>query len=523
VKLLLVNVYPSQTIARYLTSSYVLQSYLRKTFSEDSLDIHIVNFNNQANIEKIVKKVRNYSPDIVGYSCYLWNIEKVFELQTSIKNKFRTIHLMGGPDISVKKIVEDTRFKEIDYFIIGEGEQVLKAFVEYQMDSINCQIPEGVATWNDGKLSYIPSKDRLSHLDDIPSIYLENTLEDNLYNKQQAFLETQRGCVFKCKYCVYHKDLPQISYYSLDRIKEELDLLICEKEIRALRILDAIFTSDIERAKEIVRHLLLLKETHSLSLPWIYWEFMYFNIDEEFLSLVSKLKDTSLIANSSRVVAEDRPQHYTQMLEGYRVINCIGIQSLNPNSMRAIQRPVVSVKNFTDFMGRVNHYNVVLKIDIILGLPHETFASYFEGLEKLIPLLQNTDHILNIHRLQILPGSDLEKECDALEVTYLDRAPYMVVKTPSFSGIEFKSAAQLTAILFRLLNSPLRPQFYETYTQGSLLSLLRNILDMLSAQPTFGNIHLLTDETITETYWDYDVFKEIPSHWLVEALSGAVA
>jgi len=506
-KLILINLYPVETIAGYLLSSYVLKAYLDKFFENDkNISIEVLNFNADVEPLKISEEIIKHHPNWIGYSCYIWNIEKILDIIKNLKDISNYIHILGGPEISLNMIQKRKDLALADYYVIGEGERSLANLLSHLK---NKSFGDKIQL---GKI--------ITNLDQIPSIYLNGVIEDDLYIGQQAFLETQRGCRYKCRYCVYHKNLPSIHYYSLERVLSELDYLIIKKQIRALRIFDAVFTSDLPRAKKIVRHLIKIREDYGLSLPWIYWEFNYYDVDEEFIKLVASLKSREKILNSKEILPTDRPQLYSALLKDYTAINCVGVQSFSKEALRAVGRVSINFEALKDFMRKAKENNVVLKTDLILGLPFETFNSYFEGLEFFLPFFKDTDHILNIHLLQILPGSDLEKLSDNYGIKYSLKAPHLVFSTQSFSEKEMKYALKLSAILFRILNSPLRKYFFEAKeaTGKSFYELTKNIFDKISALPEFKKSQLYQSEYVDDVYWNGNIFKEIPSACLVSLL-----
>jgi radical SAM superfamily enzyme YgiQ (UPF0313 family) len=471
--------------------------------------------------------------------------KRVLKLVESLKKNSDFIHILGGPEISLKRIASLPAPDLADYYAIGEGERVLVHLLQYlrlkyenkwtKTDSsllsgkgagreccgaiLKTELPKRVAYWDGSKIVYAEDAEKITDLDEIPSVYLTGTLDDRLYARQQAFLETQRGCKLRCRYCVYHKDLPSISYYSLKRIFDELDHLILKKQVRALRIFDAIFTSDLPRAKKIVQHLRELKE-NGILLSWIYWEFTYNLVDEEFIRLVSSLKNRVRILNSSDISPLDRPQHYSELLKDYTAINCIGIQSFHRQSLKAVGRPGLNIEKFKAFMKMAREYNIALKIDLILGLPFETFDSYFTGLEFFLPFFKDTDHILNIHRLQILPGSDLEVLCDRYGIKYSRQAPHLVSSTSCLSRQEFNHTSRLTAILFRILNSPLRGDFFDAKERigASFYCLTESIFNAINSSGGFTETQLVQGDLVDDVYWNNEIYKEIPSEWLLAFL-----
>jgi len=509
-------------MAQYLLSSYLLKGYLHKFWDgENKLTIDVLNFSADAGAAEICGEIIKDKPDYLGYSAYVWNIEKILDLVKILRGRLNSIHILGGPEISLGRISSLPDPALGDYYVIGEGERRLLhllRFLEGKSKGLNSGFPKGVARWDNNRMAYEEDTSRITNLDEIPSVYLDGVLDERLYARQQAFVETQRGCRFKCKYCVYHKNLPSISYYSLQRIFDELEHLIVKEQIMALRILDAIFPSDLDRANEIIKYLLELKDGRKIRLPWIFWEFRYDGIGEEFIRLTTSLKNRAKILNTYEIPPLDRPQFYSDMLNDYTVISSVGVESCYKQALNAVGRPGIDTKKFDTFMNMVREYNIVLKIDLILGLPLETFDSYFQGLEFLLPYFKDTDHVLNIHRLQIIPGCALENLCDKYEIEYSKDAPHLVTSTKSFPQEELEHASKLSAILFRIVNSPLRRQFFEAREQTGkgFYGLIEDIFKRVAEE--FPKTQLVQNERVDDIYWNDDIFSEIPSRWLTGLL-----
>ena len=72
-------------------------------------------------LDNIIEKLKDY--DIIGLSCYIWNIEMMIELSKKIKLLYpNKIIFSGGPEVGydTKSFVND-----FDYIISGEGEEVI--------------------------------------------------------------------------------------------------------------------------------------------------------------------------------------------------------------------------------------------------------------------------------------------------------------------------------------------------------------------------------------------------------------
>jgi len=288
--------------------------------------------------------------------------------------------------------------------------------------------------------------------------------------------------------------------------------LIVNKRVRAIRFNDANFLSDLNRAHDIVRMLLELK-TEGHTLPWIYWEYILSHADPTFLALCAELKVHDAIANRHTCEPKNRAQHYSEMLEGYTAIQCVGIQSLHQRSCRAVGRPYMDLETCSAFLQRVNALNLVCKIDLILGLPFETTESFFAGIEALLPLCAETDHVLNIHLLEILPGSRLEKDSERYGISYEHEAPHVVIQTNAMSAEAIQANCRWTAVLCRLFNSPSRSLFYQAFVQARLplVDFLQALYEGLLQKHADPSTVSLFSSRVTDEYWNGAVFAEISS------------
>ncbi|UCH12900.1 MAG: cobalamin-dependent protein, partial [Candidatus Omnitrophota bacterium] len=125
-KAVLVNIYSRETVARYLLSCYVLKAYLDKYWEVNNLDVEVLNFSEKIRAEELSKKLIGRKPELIGYSCYIWNIEKILEAIKIIKDKKEgVIHVLGGPEISIQRILSIPWSSSADFYIVGEGEKKL--------------------------------------------------------------------------------------------------------------------------------------------------------------------------------------------------------------------------------------------------------------------------------------------------------------------------------------------------------------------------------------------------------------
>lgn len=499
-----------------MLAGYQLKAYLDL---HGVAEVEVLDFPAMISPENLTTKIRNAKPDVLGLSVYTWNVELLKRAAPLLRQELWGIHFIcGGPEISRLTMEPLARVGLGDFFIEHEGEAALLSLLVHlaKGNTEHVSIP-GVSVWENEQVRRGNSR-APEPLEAIPSPYLSGAVPPRLLERQQAFIETQRGCRFRCRYCLYHKGRPATIYFPLDRVMEEIRYLVVDRKVASLRVIDAIFTSDMSRAKAVLRLLAELKKTHEI--PWCYWEFMLHDVDEEFLSLAALLKDRADICNTESMEPKDRPQHYSEMLLGYKAINCFGIQSFHTPSLKAAQRPGISRPRFVRFMEDISRHNLVLKLDLILGLPEETAETFCAGLDFMLPYLRHTDHILNIHRLMVLPGTTFEELTEKLGLQCA-AGSHFVVATPSMGAREMNSLSYQSGLLFRVINSPLRENWFQAVERTGLshTALLDKLHTVISSGSAMRFTRLTTDDSIDDTYWNNDIFREIPSAWLRSTLA----
>jgi radical SAM superfamily enzyme YgiQ (UPF0313 family) len=71
----------------------------------------------------LLERLSQEMPDLLGFSCYIWNITKIMELAPELKRRFPTAKfVLGGPEVSYRAADLLRSFPWIDYVLSGEGE-----------------------------------------------------------------------------------------------------------------------------------------------------------------------------------------------------------------------------------------------------------------------------------------------------------------------------------------------------------------------------------------------------------------
>ncbi len=432
----------------FLLSSYVLSSYAKACHEVNELveieikDLKIPKNNVQSDIEDverfaetfaqevILAEIEKSNPDILALPVYVWNtaiIIKVLEFLKKCRNIPKVI--LGGPEIEKDMILNvDSKLKCADYFVIGEGEETFLNIIKYEtslVSDINL-IPKLYYKCNN-EIIYTGEVEKLDSNNDI-SAYLTGEVPDELLDGSHVVgIETQRGCNFKCSYCMYHKNYSKINYRDIDKVISEL-IYVYQKGARIIRILDANFFSDNDFAIKIIRSLIENNLVFKISM-----EVIPIKITEEI----------------GKVLKEYIASH-----ELCEIQMGIGLQSINPMSLKSIHRSLPK-EAFDKAYDILLDAGAIIKTDIILGLPYESIDTYLDCLDFIVSKTKKEAvNFFALALLRILPGSDLVEiaKNEQISVDNSDDEHY-ILKTQTMNESDILMALRYNATVSRIFHT----------------------------------------------------------------------
>ncbi|OGZ32145.1 MAG: hypothetical protein A2V69_00005 [Candidatus Portnoybacteria bacterium RBG_13_40_8] len=460
--------------------------------------------------EKIAADVINLKPDFVGLSCYVWNIKCMLTVSDILRHKIRNVRIiLGGPEITIAGILGGAfNNSGVDFLIFGEGEKPLAALMLNEISKSKRVLDEmkGVALRKGNHFICSPSFDIIENLVGEPSPYLKGFISDNILVEPgiRVNIETQRGCSFRCAYCFYHKNFPKVRYRSADVVVKELDYAF-KKNIKMGRITDANFFSDKDFAKKILRGMINRRIKMALFL-----EVLPTFLDKELAQLIGE---------------------YIRISPDNRIMIGMGIQTLTQPSLERIRRRIPK-NHFEKAFDLLQKEKVIIKSDIILGLPFEKKESYLETLEFITEKMHDGTNFLSLSLLRILPGTDLvqiAKE-DRLVLDCRDEN-HFVYETPTMPRKEMLECLKLNAVATRLLTSlddnnrmRIRDFYFETkdylkLTNAQILWYFVKEFDSFLKKNKADSDYVKPDFPNAEDYYSRDIFVDIPDTWLIEKLS----
>ena len=337
--------------------------------------------------EDLLLKSENNKNKIFCFSVYVWN-RLILEKAASILRSKGFICLAGGPEVTA---CPET-FKDFDYVITAEGEgkvskTIYKIITDNRKQNSKCQIVCG----------------ENKTLETLSSPYLDGTLDPSEYGG--ALWELARGCPFKCSYCYESKGEKKVRHFPMERIRQELDLF-AKKKIPQVFVLDPTYNADKKHALELLN--LIAEKTPDT--------FYYFEARAEFL---------------------DR-----QLAKAFTRIPCslqIGLQSSDENVLKLVNRPY-NRKQFVKNINILNEEGVTFGLDVIYGLPGESFKGYKNSIDFAMSLYPNN---LELFCLSVLPGTDLFDRAEELHLTFETKPPYHIIHTDKFSNEDIKKSEKI--------------------------------------------------------------------------------
>ena len=421
-KVLLVTICPQE--ADIQLALYYLKTYFVKYSPRSKLaDIEILTFPSNEKPESIIKSIREKNPDILGFSCYVWNILKTLTAARVVKSRIPGIKVvLGGSEVSPRAYRLMSTHGFIDAIVIGEGERTFRERLEaWIYGKADISGIDGLACRKGGKVILTKKRDQIPDLDEIPSPYLEKTIDEKAIKNHANYVptETMRGCLFKCRFCYYHKDFNKINVFSLGRVEDELKYLL-EREPKGIYLMDPTFNIDRERAKAILRIIIKYNKVSKLHVE-LKAEFL----DGEMIDLLNKAR--------------------ADFIE-------IGIQSINKKTLKLINRHFEPDKFRENIFLLNEQKKIAYEIQLIDGLPGDNYETLKKAVDWLLTIRAKR---IKIMRFMLLPGTYLRLNAKALGIRYNFRAPYHSIESATFSREDLKKTNRLRSAMQILYGSGL--------------------------------------------------------------------
>ncbi len=359
----------------------------RRGVPADAIDI--AEFTLDTPADEIADRILRTSPDLVGLSCYVWNVTTFMEVVKTIKRRRpQTTIVLGGPEVGPVAMATLEAWPEVDAIVKSEGEIPFADIVDRLRRGESLHAVPGICFRDGAALVENVDAPLLQDVNELPSPHL---LPHDDYTGRIVCIETQRGCVFKCNFCFYNKDLSvRNRRFDLDRVKAEIRHWL-DGDVYEIYLMDPVFNLNAARSKEICRFVAEHNHRRVKFHTEVWTEF----IDEELARLM-------------------RDANFT-FVE-------VGLQTTDVTALATVERRL-KMDKFLAGLDHLKTYGIDFELQLIYGLPGETPASFRQSLEFAVAL--DPPH-LAVFPLMVLPGTELWRKADAIGLDFEPTPPYYV-------------------------------------------------------------------------------------------------
>lgn len=403
--------------AKFVHSSLALRC-LRSAI-EDRHDVTLKEFTIHDPIEVVVSSLYELHPDVIGFSCYIWNIEETARILPVLRKVLpSTLIVLGGPEVSYDTEYFMERLPSVDAIVIGEGEATFKELVDaHEAFATLSGIPGLCYRLEDGRLHKTVASTKVVNLDDLPSPYGEAHMHE-LANRI-VYYEASRGCPFSCQFCLSSIE-SGVRAYSIRRVKDDLSRLI-QAGVRQIKFVDRTFNLRKDFALEIFSFLIANPGQTTF----------HFEITGDIL------RDD---------VVDWLCEHVPAGLFRFEV----GVQSTNDLTNERVSRR----QNFAKLSRTVTRIKqagrIVQHLDLIAGLPEEGYTSFEKTFNDVFALGPDE---LQLGFLKLLRGTGLRRVAESYGYVYMDTAPYEMLSNHWMTYDEVIRLKRLEDVLEKFYNS----------------------------------------------------------------------
>jgi radical SAM superfamily enzyme YgiQ (UPF0313 family) len=381
-----------------LALGYLKAYALKDNFIRDHAAIDIVDLDTEMlNVQQVVYYLSQIRPDIIGFSCYCWNIEKVLHTARIMKTIYPEIRIVfGGPEVGPIGSKYLKEYDSVDTVIKGEGEITFSELLKCYLGKGALEKIEGICYRRNGEVFENADRLPIEDLGEIPSPYLEGLL---IPRDKVTYIETYRGCIFRCHYCFEGKNLPKLRFFPEERIKKEIEFILGHPEVKSFHFVDTVFNYRKDRLEKIVG---IISGANRYGTELRTVEIIAEFIDEETVSLFKRANVRSIET---------------------------GPQTVNEDTLKTVNRYYRGEK-FRAGIRLLEDSGIQATTDLIIGLPGDNFFKFVKSAKTIIAIRPTTIVFSILH---VLPGTILYEKSREFGIKFDDKAPHLVLETPGFS------------------------------------------------------------------------------------------
>lgn len=402
--------------AKYIHTSLAIRCL--KAYSERDFDIELAEYTIKDPVMNIVSDLYRRGADVIGFSCYIWNIEETIKVIDVLKKVMPEVKIvLGGPEVSYDTEYWMNRLQNVDFIVMGEGEETFHQLLQEIEGAGKFHFVYGLAYRKGEEVILMPGRPK-ANLNELPSPHRfpEDIPE---LGKRIVYFETSRGCPFSCQFCLSSIEVG-VRYFDIEQTKSDL-LYLIDNGAKLIKFVDRTFNIKRDYALEMFKFLI-----------------------ENHRGCVFQFEITADIMRPE--VLDYLAEHAPPGIFRFE----IGVQSTNDPTNELVKRR----QNFTKLTRTVTKVKESGKIDqhldLIAGLPQEDYNTFRKTFNDVFALGPEE---LQLGFLKMLRGTGLRLDAEKYNYVYMDVAPYEMLSNDVLSFADVVRLKRLEDVLEKYWNA----------------------------------------------------------------------
>ncbi len=380
--------------AKYIHSNlgvYCIDAYAKAHgISEDNLKVAEYTINQ--NESDVIAGIYEQKPDMIAFSCYIWNIEFVVRVSRELKKILPDTDIWyGGPEVTFDAVRQIEKYPFIKGVMIGEGEKTFYELAHtYLSGDKKISDIKGIAYRQDGEIILGEERPRMN-MDEVVFPYHDMKKFEN----RIIYYETSRGCPYGCSYCLSSVE-KSVRFRSMDKVEKELQFFL-DAKVPQVKFVDRTFNCNHEHTMQI-------------------WKYLYEH-DNGITNFHFEM--------SADLLSKEEMEYVKKFRKGLVQFE-IGVQSSNEDTLRAIRRnhDLTCLKNNVSVV--YEERNIHQHLDLIAGLPYEDYETFKKSFNDVYAMKPDQ---LQLGFLKVLKGSPIYYDKEKFGIVHQDIPPYEVLFT----------------------------------------------------------------------------------------------
>ncbi len=384
-RFLIINPYYSisETPSPPLGLAYIAAALERKGIEVKILDLVVFPYSRQL-LESVLK---NFAPHIVGTTAVTMTFDNAISVIRDVKNIDPSITtVMGGPHVTFCAEETMSLFPELDFVVLGEGEETIAELAEALNERGDVSGIEGIVFR--GKADIIDNRLRKTRIDvDSLPLPARHLLPLGRYKAlgMPVSMTTSRGCPFKCIFCVGRKMVgARVRYRNPNNVVDEMEHLAAFG-FRQINVADDLFTSNENHCFKVCDEII----KRGLKIKWT----SFARVDTVSVKVLKRMREAGCYAVS------------------------FGVESGNTEMLKRIKKGI-SLEQVINAVNMCNQAGISPHASFMLGLPGETPETLKETVD-FGEKLKNMGVSHGFHLLAPFPGTEVREEKEKFDIRFL--------------------------------------------------------------------------------------------------------